>query len=47
MYVQLYTYYMTFEWDEAKNQANIKKHSLSFETARKISRYERRYYEDH
>jgi uncharacterized DUF497 family protein len=24
---------MTFEWDEIKNQENIKKHSVSFETA--------------
>ena len=24
---------MTFEWDEAKNQANIEKHGISFEDA--------------
>lgn len=27
---------MPFEWDEGKNQANIKKHGVSFETARLI-----------
>jgi len=27
---------MTFEWDENKNQINIKKHGLSFEEATKI-----------
>lgn len=27
---------MTFEWDEAKNRANIRKHGVSFETARRI-----------
>ena len=27
---------MKFEWDEAKNQANIRKHGVSFETARRI-----------
>ena len=27
---------MLFEWDEAKNQANIRKHGVSFETARRI-----------
>ena len=27
---------MEFEWDEAKNQANIRKHGVSFETARRI-----------
>jgi hypothetical protein len=27
---------MTFEWDEAKNRANITKHGVSFETARRI-----------
>ena len=26
---------MLFEWDEAKNQANIRKHGVSFETARR------------
>ena len=26
---------MSFEWDEAKNQANIRKHGVSFETARR------------
>lgn len=25
--------HMTFEWDEAKNQLNKKKHGISFETA--------------
>ena len=27
---------MKFEWDEAKNQANIAKHGVSFEQAQKI-----------
>ena len=27
---------MVFGWDEAKNQANIRKHGVSFETARSI-----------
>jgi len=27
---------MHFEWDEAKNQSNIQKHGVSFETARRI-----------
>ena len=27
---------MEFEWDEAKNQANIRKHGVSFETAKRI-----------
>ena len=27
---------MEFEWHEAKNQANIRKHGISFETARSI-----------
>ncbi len=27
---------MEFEWDEAKNQANIEKHGISFEDAVKI-----------
>ena len=27
---------MKFEWDEAKNQANITKHGISFEQARQI-----------
>ena len=27
---------MEFEWDEPKNQANIRKHGVSFETARRI-----------
>jgi len=27
---------MTFEWDESKNQSNIKKHGLSFESARRV-----------
>ena len=25
-----------FEWDEVKNQANIRKHGIDFETARRI-----------
>ena len=29
---------MVFEWDEAKNQANIRKHGVSFETAQRIFR---------
>lgn len=27
---------MAFEWDEAKNRANISKHGVSFETASRI-----------
>ena len=27
---------MDFEWDETKNQTNIRKHGVSFETARRI-----------
>ncbi|MCY4389210.1 MAG: BrnT family toxin [Desulfurellaceae bacterium] len=27
---------MQFEWDEVKNQANIRKHGISFETAKRI-----------
>ena len=27
---------MRFEWDETKNQANIQKHGVSFETAKRI-----------
>ena len=27
---------MVFEWDEAKNEANIRKHGVSFETAQRI-----------
>jgi len=27
---------MDFEWDDAKNQANIRKHGVSFETAQRI-----------
>ena len=27
---------MEFEWDEPKNQANIRKHGVSFETASRI-----------
>ena len=27
---------MVFEWDETKNQANIRKHGVSFETAKRI-----------
>lgn len=27
---------MEFEWDEAKNQANIRKHGVSFETAKRV-----------
>lgn len=27
---------MKFEWDEAKNRANIKKHSVSFEEAKSL-----------
>ena len=27
---------MTFEWDEAKNQANVRKHGVDFETAKRI-----------
>ena len=27
---------MAFEWDAAKNQANIRKHGVSFETAQRI-----------
>ena len=28
--------YLTFEWDEEKNEKNKKKHGLSFETAREV-----------
>ncbi len=27
---------MEYEWDEAKNRANIRKHGIDFETARRI-----------
>ena len=27
---------MTFEWDEAKNRANVRKHGVDFETAKRI-----------
>ena len=27
---------MEFEWDEAKNQANVRKHGVTFETASRI-----------
>lgn len=27
---------MTFEWDEAKSQANVRKHGVDFETAKRI-----------
>lgn len=27
---------MLFEWDEAKNRINIKKHGISFELASKV-----------
>lgn len=27
---------MEFEWDEAKNQANIRKHGVSFEIAKRV-----------
>lgn len=27
---------MDFEWDEAKNQANIRKHGASFEMAKRV-----------
>ena len=27
---------MVFEWDEARNQANIRKHGVGFETAQRI-----------
>ena len=27
---------MPFEWDDAKNRANVEKHGLSFETARRL-----------
>ena len=27
---------MEFEWDEAKNQANIRKHGVSFEMAKRV-----------
>lgn len=46
---------MPFEWDEVKNQVNIRKHGVSFETAKRIfegprvTRIDRRkdYGEDH
>jgi len=33
---------MTFEWDDAKNQSNKKKHGVSFETAMLVFNDERR-----
>ena len=27
---------MLFEWDESKNRANIRKHGVSFDTARRV-----------
>jgi len=27
---------LTFEWDELKNQANIKKHGISFQEAKTL-----------
>ena len=27
---------MTFEWDETKNEANVRKHGVDFETAKRI-----------
>ena len=27
---------MEFEWDEAKNQSNIRKHGIGFDTARRV-----------
>ena len=33
MYIRYYTYWMVFEWDEAKNLSNQKKHNVSFEDA--------------
>ena len=27
---------MEFEWDEAKNQTNVRKHGIGFDTARRI-----------
>lgn len=37
-YIQLvHTWFaMKFEWDEAKNQANVAKHGVSFEQAQEI-----------
>ena len=32
----MYTSIMTFEWDENKNQTNIRKHGISFEQAKII-----------
>ena len=32
----IYNWEMTFEWDTAKNQTNIRKHGVSFETAQRI-----------
>lgn len=33
---------MHFEWDESKNQANLKKHGIDFETAKEaIRRFDR------
>ena len=32
----IYNYGMIFEWDTSKNQANIRKHGVSFETAQRI-----------
>ena len=32
----IYNWEVEFEWDAAKNQANIRKHRVSFETAQRI-----------
>ena len=32
----IYNWEMKFEWDMAKNQANIRKHGVRFETAQRI-----------
>ena len=32
----IYNWEMAFEWDVAKNQTNIRKHGVSFETSKRI-----------
>ena len=34
--IYMYNRSMEFEWDEAKNRANIPKHGIGFETAKRI-----------
>ncbi len=32
----MYSWSMEVEWDEARNQTNIRKHGIGFDTARRI-----------